>query len=62
MYSLIRSPVICGVFYVVGEDDDGNLTSLAKDMQKKYSQMFWEPEDIPKEAAEHSIFMKFIPL
>ena len=47
--------ILCGVFYVVGEDDDGNLTSLAEDMQKKYSQMFGEPEDIPKSLAEHSI-------
>lgn len=54
--------ILCGVFYVVGEDDDGNLTSLPKNMQEKYSRLFWEPEDIPRSAAEHSTFMEFTPI
>ena len=29
--------ILCGVFYVTGEDDDGNLASLSSDMQEKAS-------------------------
>ena len=54
--------ILCGVFYVVGEDDDGNLTSLPQNMQEKYSRLFWNLEDIPQSEAEHSIFTQFIPL
>ena len=51
--------VLCGVFYVVGEDDEGNLTSLSSTMQDRYLRLFWEPEDIHKSEAEHAIFMRF---
>ena len=54
--------VLCGVFYVVGEDDEGNLTSLSPAMQDRYLRLFWEPEDIPKSEAEHAIFMRFFPM
>ena len=40
--------ILCGVFYVTGEDDDGNLTSLSPDMQDKYSKLFWKPENIDR--------------
>lgn len=52
--------ILCGVFYVVGEDDEGNLTSLPSDMQDKYSKLFWEPENIDTSEVEPR--MRFIPL
>lgn len=52
--------ILCGVFYVVGEDDEGNLTSLPSDMQDKYSKLFWEPEDIDTYEIEPR--MRFIPM
>ena len=52
--------ILCGVFYVVGEDDEGNLTSLPSDMQDKYSKLFWEPENIDPSDIEPR--MTFIPL
>lgn len=52
--------IICGVFYVTGEDDKGNLTSLPSDMQDKYSKLFWEPENI--DTSEIEARMRFIPL
>lgn len=42
----IGHDVIAGVFYVVGADGHGNLTSLSEAQQKKYIKMFWEPEYI----------------
>ena len=32
--------IIAGVFYVTGEDDDGNLTSLNPEMMEKYRKEF----------------------
>ena len=32
--------IIAGVFYVTGEDDDGNLTSLSPEMMEKYRKEF----------------------
>ena len=40
----VGNDVIAGVFYVVGADGRGNLTSLSEAQQKKYMEMFWEPE------------------
>ena len=54
--------ILCGVFYVCGESDDGDLTSLSPAMQDRYTRLFREPENISKEKAEHSIFMRFIPM
>ena len=36
--------VISGVFYIVGEDNHGNLTSLSEELQAKYLEEFWAPE------------------
>ena len=52
--------ILCGVFYVVGEDDEGNLTSLPSDMQDKYSKLFREPENIDPSDIEPR--MHFIPM
>ena len=52
--------ILCGVFYVVGEDDEGNLTSLPSDMQEKYSKLFWEPENI--DPSDITPRMRFIPM
>ena len=32
--------IVAGVFYVTGEDDDGNLTSLSPEMMEKYRKEF----------------------
>ena len=45
----IGHDVIAGVFYVVGADRCGNLTSLSEAQQKKYIEMFWEPEYFSKD-------------
>ena len=50
--------VLCGVFYVVGEDDEGNLTSLSDAMLDRYLRLFGKPEEIHKSEGEHAIFMR----
>ena len=45
----VGNDVIAGVFYVVGADGSGNLVSLSEAQQKKYIEMFWEPEYFSKD-------------
>ena len=45
----IGHDLIAGVFYVVGADGGGNFTSLSEVQQKKYIEMFWEPEYYSKD-------------
>lgn len=54
--------ILCGVFYVCGENDEGELTSLSPAMQDRYTRLFWDPEDILPEDAAHSIFTRFISM
>ena len=51
--------LLCGVFYIVGDDEEGNLTSLSPDMIEKYSKLFWEPEDISADEVSDAIFIGF---
>jgi len=54
--------VICGTFYVVGEDREGNLTSLsAKDMEY-FKVRFAVPEDISAEEAMNALRFEIYPL
>lgn len=56
------SDVLCGVFYVTGQDDDGNLCSLsAKDLEH-YKDFFAEPEVISREEAENALIAGFFVL
>ena len=42
--------VLCGVFYVLGQDDEGNFASLSEAALDLYSKVFAEAETIPLEA------------
>ena len=58
----IGHDVICGTFYVVGEDREGNLTSLsAKDMEY-FKVRFAVPEDISAEEAMNTLRFEIYPL
>lgn len=53
------SDVLCGVFYVTGQDEEGNLCSLsAKDMEH-YKKYFAIPESITREEADNALFAGF---
>lgn len=54
----IGKDIITGVFYVVGEDDSGNLTSLPKDKIESYQKRFWEPEEYTEADINHALFMR----
>ncbi len=57
-----RGDVICGVFYVVSQDSEGDLASLSPAMQDRYSRMFWEAESIDPEEVNRLVFYRLLPL
>jgi len=58
----IGHDIICGTFYVVGEDREGNLTFLsAKDMEY-FKVKFAVPEDISVEEAMNALRFEVYPL
>ena len=53
------SDVLCGVFYVTGQDNEENLCSLsAKDMEH-YKEFFAIPESITQDEADNALFAGF---
>ena len=52
--------ILCGVFYLVAEDKNGNLKSLTHAQQDKYLRMFWDPDIISNDSIDKTIFAKFI--
>ncbi len=57
-----REDVICGVFYVVSQDSEGDLTSLSAAMQDRYARMFWKSEVIDAEEINMLALYKILPL
>ena len=54
--------VLCGVFYVMGQDRQGNFASLPSAAMEKYKQFFARPEIIPAEEAEATMMTMFYAL
>ena len=52
--------ILCGVFYVVAENDDGELMSLTQEQQERYSKMFYDPEVIDKDKVSRTIVFRFM--
>lgn len=45
----LGTDIICGVFYVVGQDRNGNFTSLSKEAMEYYQNIFEHPDVIDAE-------------
>ena len=52
----INGDIIAGTFYICGEDEEGNLTSLSEDDIQKYKARFWNPEYYTEEEVEEAIY------
>lgn len=52
--------ILCGTFYVVGEDEEGNLTSLSEEEIEHYKEYFKEWENIDVDEVEETIGINFI--
>lgn len=53
------SDVLCGVFYVTGQDDAGNLCSLSGENMEYYKAFFAVPESISREEADAALITGF---
>ena len=47
--------VLCGVFYVMGQDEEGNFCSLSASAMERYRQVFLWPELIPAEEVNETL-------
>ena len=47
--------VFCGVFYVVGQDGEGGLTSISERALGKYGSLFMQPQDIDPSEVEATL-------
>ena len=54
--------ILCGVFYVVAEDDEGELVSLTPEQVEKYSEFFGHLDVIRAEEVGDTIVFKFFPM
>ena len=54
--------ILCGVFYVVAEDEDGELMSLTQEQTEKYSEFFGHLDVIHAEEVGDTIVFKFFPM
>ena len=52
--------ILCGVFYVVAEDEEGNLISLTAEQERKYSNMFWDPDVIAVDEIGVTVFVRVL--
>ena len=53
--------ILCGVFYVVADDGEGELTSLTKEQIEVYTEMFFGYDNISPDEVANSVFIKFFP-
>ena len=52
--------ILVGVFYVAGQDNDGNLRSLSEFKMQKYAKLFEKPcNDITDEEVANTLVMRF---
>ena len=55
----IRNDILCGVFYVTGQDREGNLTSLTDDEIETFKSVFGVVEDISPDEVEPTMKIFF---
>jgi len=58
----LGNDIICGTFYVVGDDEDGNLASLTPEQIEKYSEFFGHIDVISNEEVDSRLVVRFYPL
>ena len=47
--------ILVGVFYIISENDEGELVSLSDRKVKRYTELFWEPEMFDRTDIEATI-------
>ena len=52
--------ILCGVFYVVAENEEGELISLTPMQQERYAKMFERIEHIDQAEIGNTVFFRFL--
>lgn len=55
----LGNDILVGVFYIMSENEDGELLSLTENKIKRYSNLFWEPETFDRIDIENSLYAFF---
>ena len=55
----ICNDIIAGVFYIMSENEDGELLSLSERKIKRYTELFWEPETFDRSDIEATLSCSF---
>ena len=58
----LENDIICGTFYVVSDDEEGNLASLTPEQIEKYSEFFGHIDQISNEEVDSRLIVRFYPL
>ena len=56
----LGNDILVGVFYVMSENEDGELLSLSERKIKRYTELFWEPETFDRAEIEAILDCHFI--
>ena len=55
----LGNDIIVGVFYIMSENDEGELQSLTEQKIKRYTELFWEPEQFTQAEIEETLTCRF---
>lgn len=56
----LGNDILVGVFYIMSENEDGELLSLSEKKIKRYAELFWEPEAFDRADIEDTISFRYI--
>ena len=51
----LGNDILVGVFYIMSENEEGELISLTERKIKRYTELFWEPETFDRAQIEDTI-------
>ena len=55
----LGNDILVGVFYIMSENEDGELLSLSEKKIKRYTELFWEPETFDRTDIEDTISFRY---
>ena len=55
----LSNDILVGVFYIMSENEDGELMSLTDAKIKRYTELFWEPEQFTQVEIEETLTCRF---
>ena len=55
----LGNDILVGVFYIMSENEDGELLSLTEAKIKRYTELFWEPETFDRTDIDATVYSRF---